>query len=196
MIEIDEKTVDQAVDEILGTGHVRETETTSTGGAQVPKAAAGAEPSRRVYELICKDCGAKFGSAGPAARYCPACRKKRTSPPANDRQMKTGDKTEPEGAGDVENGKDQAQKAWDDLKETETGASKPAPEPDLEDMEMDELLRTAADAMRRDTGDMLLALYETIREVAKASGRQPGGIIQTLYELDCILERAERRNET
>lgn len=96
----------------------------------------------------------------------------------------------------MENGKDQAQKAWDDLKETETGASKPAPEPDPADMEMDELLRTAADAMRRDTGDMLLALYETIREVAKASGRQPGGIIQTLYELDCILERAERRSET
>lgn len=199
MIEIDEKTVDEMVDEIFGEGPqtVREGETPSAGGAQVPKAAAGAEPSRRVYELICKDCGAKFGSAGPAARYCPACRKKRTSPPANDRQMKTGDKTEPEGAGDVENGKDQAQKAWDDLKETETGANEPAPapEPDPADMEMDELLRTAADAMRRDTGDMILALYETIREVAKASGRQPGGIIQTLYELDCILERAERRSE-
>lgn len=97
----------------------------------------------------------------------------------------------------MENGKDQAQKAWDDLKETETGANEPAPapEPDPADMEMDELLRTAADAMRRDTGDMILAMYETIREVAKASGRQPGGIIQTLYELDCILERAERRSE-
>jgi hypothetical protein len=148
-----------------------------------------------VYELIGKDCGAKFGSAGPAARYCPACRKKRTSPPANDRQVKTGNKTEPEGAGDVENGKDQAQKAWDELDEATAGSSKPAPEPDPADMEMDELLRTAADAMRRDTGDMILALYETIREVAKASGRQPGGIIQTLYELDCILERAERRSE-
>lgn len=32
MIEIDEKTVDQAVDEILGGGHVREGETPSTGG--------------------------------------------------------------------------------------------------------------------------------------------------------------------
>ena len=95
---------------------------------------------------------------------------------------------------------DTVQKAWDELAteantEANTEAS-PAPElPDPADMEMDELLRTAADAMRRDTGDMLLALYETIREVAKASGRQPGGIIQTLYELDCILERAERRNE-
>lgn len=92
----------------------------------------------------------------------------------------------------MENGKDQAQKAWDELGEPEAEANKPAPEPDPADMEMDELLRTAADAMRRDTGDMLLALYETIRSVAKASGRQPGGIIQTLYELDCILERAER----
>lgn len=95
----------------------------------------------------------------------------------------------------MENGKDQAQKAWDELDEATAGSSKPAPEPDPADMEMDELLRTAADAMRRDTGDMILALYETIREVAKASGRQPGGIIQTLYELDCILERAERRSE-
>lgn len=187
MIEIDEETVDKAIDYILGDDPVREAETPSAGGAQVPKATAGAEPSRRVYELTCKDCGAKFGSAGPANRYCPACRKKRTSPPANGRQVKTGNKTQQEGAGDVENGKDQAQKAWDDLKETETGASKPAPEPDPADMEMDELLRTAADAMRRDTGDMLLALYETIREVAKASGIQTRLVLETMYEIDCTL---------
>lgn len=85
-------------------------------------------------------------------------------------------------------------KLWDELEETEKEANKQKT-PDPEDMEMDELLRTAADAMRRDTGDMILALYETIREVAKAGGRTSGGIIQTLYELDCILERAERRSE-
>lgn len=101
------------------------------------------------------------------------------------------------GTGDVE-------KAWDAMRDPETETNKPAPEPERDpaepyrdpaDMETDELLRTAADAMRRDTGDMLLALYETIREVAKAGGRTSGGIIQTLYELDCILERAERRSE-
>lgn len=189
MIEIDEETVDKAIDDILGDDPVREAETPSTGGAQTEKATAGAEPSRRVYELTCKDCGAKFGSTGPAARYCPACRKKRTSPPANDRQVKTGNKTEPEGAGDVENGKDQAQKAWDDLAtEANTEANTEAsPEPDPADMEMDELLRTAADAMRRDTGDMILALYETIRNVAKASGIQTRVALETMYEIDCTL---------
>lgn len=193
MIEIDERTVDQAVDEILGSGPVREAETQSTGGAQTEKATSGDEPSRRVYELTCKDCGAKFGSEGPATRYCPACRKKRIS-------AGTRKKAEPAAP------EDPVQKAWAELDEKATDAGRAArkaieaernaaPEPDPADMEMDELLRTAADAMRRDTGDMLLALYETIREVAKASGRQPGGIIQTLYELDCILERAERRSE-
>lgn len=91
----------------------------------------------------------------------------------------------------MKNGKDQAQKAWDELGEPETGASKPAPEPpeppDPADMEMDELLRTAADAMRRDTGDMILALYETIRGVAKASGIQTRLVIETMYEIDCTL---------
>ena len=97
----------------------------------------------------------------------------------------------------MENGKDQAQKAWDELGEPEAEASKPAPEPpDPEDMEMDELLRTAADAMRRDTGDVILSMYETIRSVAKAGGMDPGQIVQALYEMDCVLERVARRSET
>lgn len=189
-----ERDVDELVDEILAAGSdedVREGETPSAGGGQVPKAAAGAEPSRRVYELTCKDCGAKFGSAGPATRYCPACRKKRTSPPANDRQVKTGNKTEPEGAGDMDSSGKTDQNAWnkmwDELEEKEKEANKPAPEPDPADIEMDELLRTAADAMRRDTGDMILALYETIRGVAKASGIQTRLVIETMYEIDCTL---------
>lgn len=194
MIYEEERTVDEMVNDILGDDPVRDGETPSAGGAQVPKAAAGAEPSRRVYELICKDCGAKFGSEGPATRYCPACRKKRIS-------AGTRKKAEPAAP------EDPVQKAWAELDEKATDAGRAARKaieaernaalepPDPEDMEMDELLRTAADAMRRDTGNMILALYETIREVAKASGRQPGGIIQTLYELDCILERAERRSE-
>lgn len=94
------------------------------------------------------------------------------------------------GTGDVE-------KAWDELAtEANTEANTEAsPAPDPEDMEMDELLRTAADAMRRDTGDMLLALYETIREVARAGGMETGQIVQALYEMDCVLERVARRNE-
>ena len=191
MIEIDEKTVDQAVDEILGGGTVRETETPSAGGAQV-------RPDERA---TCRRCGKIFarqaGSTRTLCQECFAASHSRKQPAANNRQMKTGDAKPQKEAKTVGFGTGDVEKAWDDLKETETGANEPAPEPpDPEDMEMDELLRTAADAMRRDTGDMLLALYETIREVAKASGRQPGGIIQTLYELDCILERAERRSET
>ena len=154
----------------------------------MPKATAGAEPSRRVYELICKDCGAKFGSAGQAARYCPACRKKRTSPPANDRQMKTGDKTEPEGAGDVENGKDQAQKAWDELDEATAGSSKPAPEPpDPADMETEEVVTRLADGMRKEPGDVALALYQAARDVARAAGIQTRILIETMYEIDQVL---------
>ena len=87
----------------------------------------------------------------------------------------------------MENSSKTVQEAWDRLDEATAGSSKPAPEPDPADMEMDELLRTAADAMRRDTGDMLLALYETIRGVAKASGIQTRLVIETLYERDCTL---------
>lgn len=175
MIEIDEETVDKAIDDIMGDDPVRDGETQSAGGAQVPKAAAGAEPSRRVYELICKDCGVKFGSAGPAARYCPACRKKRTSPPANDRQVKTGNKTEPEGAGDVENGKDQAQKAWDELDEATAGSSKPAPEPpDPADMETEEVVTRLADGMRKEPGDVALALYKAARDARGPRGSRRG----------------------
>lgn len=166
MIEIDEKTVDQAVDEILGGGPVREAETPSAGGAQV-------RPDERA---TCRRCGKIFArQAGSTRTLCPECfaaSHSRKQPAANNRHMKTGDAKPQKEAKTVGFGTGNVEKAWDDLKETETGA------------------------MRRDTGDMLLALYETIREVAKASGWQPGGIIQTLYELDCILERAERRSET
>lgn len=181
MIEIDEKTVDQAVDEILGGGTVREGETPSTGGAQV-------RPDERA---TCRRCGKIFarqaGSTRTLCQECFAASHSRKRPAANDRQLKTGDAKPQKEAKTVGFGTGDVEKAWDDLKETETGANKPAPEPDPADMEMDELLRTAADAMRRDTGDMILALYETIREVAKASGIQTRLVIETMYEIDCTL---------
>lgn len=86
----------------------------------------------------------------------------------------------------MENSSETVRKAWDDLTETEAEANKPKT-PDPKDMEMDELLRTAADAVRRDTGDMILALYETIRGVAKASGIQTRLVLETMYEIDCTL---------
>lgn len=88
---------------------------------------------------------------------------------------------------------DTVQKAWDALGEAEAEAREP--EKDPADMETDEMLRVMADGLRRDTGDVILSLYETIRSVAKAGGMEPGQIVQALYELDCVLERVARRNE-
>ncbi|MBQ1788561.1 MAG: hypothetical protein II008_00150 [Oscillospiraceae bacterium] len=85
---------------------------------------------------------------------------------------------------------DTVQKAWDALGEPEAEAREP--EQDPADMEMDELLRVMADGLRRDTGDVILSLYETIRSVAKAGGMEPGHIVQALYELDCVLERVAK----
>lgn len=196
MIEIDEKTVDEMVDEIFGEGPqtVREAETPSAGGAQVPKATAGAEPSRRVYELICKDCGAKFGSAGPAARYCPACRKKRTSPPANDRQMKTENSAEQKGTEKVEIKENTvaqaAEKLWDALGEAETKANTPEAPPQErapEDMTAGELVDALAAGMRREPGDVVLALYQAARDVARSAGIQTRILLETMYEIDCTL---------
>ena len=68
---------------------------------------------------------------------------------------------------------DTVQKAWDALGEPEAEAREP--EQDPADMEMDELLRVMADGLRRDTGDVILSLYETIRSVAKAGGMEPPG---------------------
>ena len=87
---------------------------------------------------------------------------------------------------------DTVQKAWDELGEPEAEANKPAPEPDPADMETDEMLRVMADGLRRNTGDVILSLYETIRSVAKAGGMEPGQIVQTPYELDCVLERVAK----
>ena len=88
---------------------------------------------------------------------------------------------------------DTVQKAWDALGEAEAEAREP--EKDPADMETDEMLRVMADGLRRDNGDVILSLYETIRSVAKAGGMEPGQIVQALYELDCVLERVARRNE-
>lgn len=85
---------------------------------------------------------------------------------------------------------DTVQKAWDALGEPE--AESREPEKDPADMEMEELLRVMADGLRRDTGDVILSLYETIRSVAKAGGMEPGHIVQALYELDCVLERVAK----
>ena len=119
----------------------------------------------------------------------------RKQPPANSRQMKTETDREGKEAETVQKAETDTQKQWDALDESAPAANETPPKRDPADMETDELLRVMADGLRRDTGDVILSLYETIRSVAKAGGMDPGQIVQALYEMDCILDRVGRRTQ-
>lgn len=79
-------------------------------------------------------------------------------------------------------------KEWDALTEPEPEANKPEP-PDREpggSGEQDAKAKLAA-GMRREPGDVILALYECARDVARAAGIQTRVLIETMYEIDCTL---------
>lgn len=111
----------------------------------------------------------------------------RKRPAANDRQMKTGDAKPQKEAKTVGFGTGDVQKAWDALQEPETEAKEPAEEKVPEEMTQDELKGALAAGLRKEPGDVILALYETSREVAKAAGIQTRILIETMYEIDQVL---------
>ena len=82
----------------------------------------------------------------------------------------------------MENSGETVQEAWDRLGEAEK-----ADEQARLDEEVKELTREAAKGLRKDPGDVILALYECIRDVAKTAGIQTRLVIETMYEIDCTL---------
>ena len=204
MIYEEEKTVDEMVDDILGSD-ADESEARSAGPAD----------GKRIYLNRCKDCRQTFETPYVGGKYCPACKRRRISAGQKARQAKVHAKEDQASCKQVASElqvssdnptpperepEDPVKKAWAELREESGWQIGPVHNQDdkrdrPEDMETDELLRVMADGLRRDTGDVILSLYETIRSVAKAGGMDPGQIVQALYEMDCILDRVGRRTQ-
>ena len=82
------------------------------------------------------------------------------------------------------------QEAWDRLGEPEGDAPRPegeALEKRPEEMTKDELRGKLAEGLRKSTGDVVLALYECIRDVARDAGVQTRTILESMWEVDSIL---------
>lgn len=202
MIEIDEETVDKAIDDILGTDEpVRDAETPSVGGAQM----AESEKPSRIYLNRCKGCGAAFETPYVGGKLCPACKRKRISEgqkarqrrehqlmqeqaAANDTQIRIRNNEETKKGKTVKNDEKAVEEAWAQLGAPEPEQNKPEPaEPPPEDMTKDELRGKLAKGLKRDAGDVVLALYECIRDVARTAGIQTRIVLESMYELDTVL---------
>lgn len=213
MIEIDEETVDKAIDDILGTDEpVRETETPSTGGAQMEKA----EKSRKSYTNRCRTCGTFFETPNKYGQHCPACKRRRISEgqkarqarehgaaPANDRQMKTGDE-------------DPVQEAWAQLAEPtadfpagtpqeeipeaagpqENATRRVGPEPETPEREPPEPEPTTG-TMTADREDgawgVLSALYSETRDAARTIGADAADVIEALFRMNAAMDYMWRK---
>ena len=171
MIYEEDRTVDEMVDDILGTGDegVRERNTKSSGGGTVAKQAAVTPQEERV---ACRRCGKLFTRrAGSGRTMCEECfrmshARVRKQPPANDRKIK------PE---------DEVQRAWDALG-TEAVVLHPNDEPKIGDT-----LPPMAVGIEHDRGDMILNLYEDLRIAAKVMGVRTMSVIYAMYEIESTL---------
>ena len=80
---------------------------------------------------------------------------------------------------------------WEALKEAEdTSSAPPEPEPperEPEDWSEDELRGKLAKGLKKDAGDVVLALYECIRDVARTAVIQTRIVLESMYELDTVL---------
>ena len=204
MIEIDEETVDQAIDDILSPDEpVRDAETPSVGGAQM----AESEKPRRIYLNRCKGCGATFETPFAGGKLCPACKRKRISEgqkarqrrehqlmqeqaAENDTQIRIRNNEETKKGKTVKNDEKAVEEAWAQLGAPEPEQNKPEPaEPPPEDWSEDELRGKLAKGLKKDAGDVVLALYECIRDVARTAGMQPRIVLETMYEIDCTIRQ-------
>jgi len=192
MIYEEDRTVDEMVDDILGTGdeNVREGSTMSSGGGTVAKQAAVTPQEERV---ACRKCGKMFKRRpGSGRTMCEECfrmshARARKQPPANSRQMKTETDREGKEAETMQKAETDTQKQWDALDESAPAANETPPERAPEDMTAGELVDALAAGMRREPGDVVLALYEAARDVARTCGIQTRVLIETMYEIDCTL---------
>lgn len=208
MIEIDEETVDKAIEDILGTDEsVRGEETPSAGGAQVEKA----EKSRKSYTNRCRTCGTFFETPNKYGQCCPACKRKRISEgqkarqarehgaaPANDRQIRSGSAEQPKEAAEAE--KDPVERAWAAMdeaaeatgravkavSEAERNAAAPEREPEP---------TTGTMTADRENGawGVLSALYSATRDVARVVGADPQDVIEALYRMNSAMDYMEQR---
>ena len=189
MIYDDEKTVDELVDDILGPDDdeaVREEKTEAAGdGHKKP----------RIYLNRCRDCRQMFETPYVGGKYCPACKRKRISEgqkarqarerqeraagvAANDRQVNTGNIREGKEAETVDKDEKTVAEAWEQLGAPESEANEARQDP--------------AAAPERDKNALILDIYNTVRNLARAVGLDPGKTMEALWEIDSILGAVSR----
>ena len=83
-------------------------------------------------------------------------------------------------------GENQVQKAWDALATPESEANCEASQAP-ENMTTAEIVEKLSAGLKKEPGDVVLALYQAARDVARAAGIQTRVLIETMYELDCTL---------
>ena len=209
MIYEEERTTDELVDEILGTGdgeHEGETEDAQDRDRWDI-------PGEGTERAACRRCGGTFlKPPGSRRTLCPACfsasvsagmkagharrveiREKRKAEAEAAKSAGPGTarpEAKAEGAGDMEKEPKTVQEAWDRLGEPEGDAPRPegeALEKRPEEMTKDELRGKLAEGLRKSTGDVVLALYECIRDVARTAGVQTRTVLESMWEVDSIL---------
>jgi len=144
---------------------------------------------------LCPECFSAQVNAGMKASHA-ARRAKREArkaeAAANGRQDKTRNRKKEKEPDTMENGADTVQQAWDALATDATEANSeasPAPERAPEEWSKDELRDRLAVGLKKDAGDVVLALYECIRDVARTAGMQPRIVLETMYEIDCTIRQ-------
>ena len=214
MIEIDEETVDKAIDDILGTDEPVRGEKTEAAGDGQPEGRWNM-PGEGTEQATCRKCGTTFLRPPKSKRtICPACfsatvsanmkvshakrRERREaaaaasprepdarSAGANGRQMKTGDE-------------DPVQKAWDELAteastEANTEAS-PAREPEPLEREPPEPEPGTMTADREDGAwGVLSALYSETRDAARTIGADTSDVIEALFRMNAAMDYMWRK---
>ena len=202
MIEIDEETVDKAIDDILGTDEsVREAETQSVGGAQM----AESEKPRRIYLNRCKGCGATFETPFVGGKLCPACKRKRISEGQKARQARERQERDASSVGAAigrqnpdrpeENEThlyptDELLAKWEALKEAEdTSSAPPAREPPERELEPGTMTADREDG----AWGVLSALYSETRDVARTIGADTSDVIEALFRMNAAMDYMWRK---
>ena len=202
----DERSVDEIVDEFFPDGGEKPEDEKNGESWQIP--GEGTE------QATCRRCGGLFLRPPKSTRsLCPACfsaavsagrkrshavrRERREAAKAEYEARKAAAKNDPAASSRQIKPEDEAQRAWDALEETAGGDQTPGSfGPDghqddkrkrPEDMTTGELADKLADGMRAEPGDVVLALYQAARDVARRAGIQTRVLIETMYEIDCTL---------
>ena len=197
MIYEEEKTVDEMVDDILGSD-ADESEARSAGPAD----------GKRIYLNRCKDCRQTFETPYVGGKYCPACKRRRISagqkarqervrqeqatakndPAANDGQVNIGNDQEGKEAENVPRIWNDTQKQWEALDESAPAANETPPKKrEPEDMTTGELadeLAVDADASTDFSADTPHVEIPDAACPRKNGARraEPGDVVLALYQ--------------